>query len=60
VLPCVLQHQTLPPSQGGLRGCHVSNGPGPASQPRWTLTSPCVPWFWTYEEGSKAPCVLWL
>jgi hypothetical protein len=26
VPPCVLQYRTLPPSQGGLQGCHVSNG----------------------------------
>jgi hypothetical protein len=26
MLPCVLRHQTLPPNQGGLRGCHVSRG----------------------------------
>jgi hypothetical protein len=24
-LPCVLHYQTLPPSQGGLQGCHVSS-----------------------------------
>jgi hypothetical protein len=27
-LPSVLRHRTLPPSQGGLWGCHVSNGSG--------------------------------
>jgi hypothetical protein len=26
--PCALQYQTLPPSQGGLRSCHISNGSG--------------------------------
>jgi hypothetical protein len=27
VLPRALRHLTLPPSQGALRGCHVSSGP---------------------------------
>jgi hypothetical protein len=26
VHPCALQHRTLPPSQGGLRGYHMSSG----------------------------------
>jgi hypothetical protein len=59
-LPHVLQHRTRPPSRGGLRAATCLAAPGLASQPRWALTLPCVPWLRTRGEGSGELRVLWL
>jgi hypothetical protein len=54
--PRALQHRTLPPSQGGLWGCHVFSGSGSSLPDRRAPTPPRVPWLQTpppYKGGLR-------
>jgi hypothetical protein len=51
--PHALQHRTLPPSQGGLRGCHMPYGSRPHLPARERSGASHVLWLRTLPNSSR-------